>query len=151
MSKHISAIVAAAVLALAPSALAQVQANVEITPEQQAYQARTDARIRAWIHEDNHDATEEERTFINDHWRRAAPPHPLPRDASARHGHGRARRRDPHARGQRPRDPNRAHARSRADHDDRAGHDRHHDRAAAAASGDAGPRALAASPLGAGL
>ena len=74
MSKHISAAVIAAVLAMGPSALAQVQATatVEITPEEQAYEARTDARIRAWIHEDNHDATEEERTFVNDHWRRTA-------------------------------------------------------------------------------
>jgi len=71
MSKHISAAFVAAVLAIAPSAFAQV-ATVEITPEQQAYQARTDARIRAWVHEDNHEVSEEERTFINEHWRRAA-------------------------------------------------------------------------------
>jgi hypothetical protein len=72
MSKHISAVIAVAVLALAPGALAQVQGTVDITPEEHAYQARTDARIRAWIHEDNHEASEEERTFINDHWRRTA-------------------------------------------------------------------------------
>lgn len=71
MSKHISAVVVAAVLAVAPSAFAQV-VTVDVTPEEQAYQARTDARIRSWIHEDNHEATEEERKFINDHWRRAA-------------------------------------------------------------------------------
>jgi hypothetical protein len=71
MSKPISAAFVAAVLAIAPSAFAQV-ATVEITPEEHAYQARTDARIRAWVHEDNHEVSEEERTFINDHWRRAA-------------------------------------------------------------------------------
>jgi hypothetical protein len=74
MLKHVSAAIAVAALALAPSALAQVGA-VEITPEEQAYQARTDARIRSWIHEENHEVSEEERTFINDHWRRAAKLH----------------------------------------------------------------------------
>src|SRR5678815_1929878 len=78
MSKHISAAVVAAVLAIAPSALAQV-VNVEITPEEHAYQARTDARIRAWVHEDNHEVSEEERTFINDHWRRSARLHRIRR------------------------------------------------------------------------
>jgi hypothetical protein len=72
MSKRISAVIVAAILAAAPSALAQVNVNVDVTPDEQAYQARTDARIRAWIHEDNHDATDEERNFINDHWKRTA-------------------------------------------------------------------------------
>jgi len=58
-----------ALAALAPVARAQA---VEITPEQYAYQARTDARIREWIHQENHEVSEEERAFIGEHWRRAA-------------------------------------------------------------------------------
>lgn len=74
MFKHVSALTAVvALLAAAPVAHAQGPlVNVEITPEQQAYQARTDAHIREWIHEDNREATDEERHFIDEHWRRAA-------------------------------------------------------------------------------
>jgi hypothetical protein len=71
MQKHVSLLaIVAGITAAAWSAQAQVQ--VDITPEQQSYQARTDAQIRNWIHEENHDATDEERTFIDQHWRRAA-------------------------------------------------------------------------------
>ena len=59
MLKHASAIIAAAILTAAP--LVRAQVNVEIMPDQQAYQARTDARIRNWVHEDNHEVSEEER------------------------------------------------------------------------------------------
>jgi hypothetical protein len=72
MLKSASALVAVvAVLAVAPSARAQ-GVTVDISPEQQAYQARTDAHIREWIHDGNHEATDDERHFIQDHWRRAA-------------------------------------------------------------------------------
>jgi hypothetical protein len=74
MLKRISLIGAAAIsLALTTQApKAQAQVGVDIAPEQYAYQARTDARIREWIHQENHEASEEERTFIGEHWRRAA-------------------------------------------------------------------------------
>ena len=75
MFKHVSALVAVVgLLAAAPAAHAQggPLVNVEITPEQQSYQSRTDARIREWIHEENHDTTDEERHFVDEHWRRAA-------------------------------------------------------------------------------
>jgi hypothetical protein len=72
MSKPVSALVAVvALLAAAPAARAQ-GVTVDVTPEQQAYQARTDAHIRDWIHDGNHQATDDERHFIESHWRRAA-------------------------------------------------------------------------------
>ncbi len=72
MFKHVSALAVISMLTLSPLASAQPQMVVDIGPEQQAYQARTDARIRGWIHEDNREATEEQRTFIGEHWRRSA-------------------------------------------------------------------------------
>lgn len=70
MFKQVSALAIIALVTVAPAVRAQV--NVDIAPEQYAYQARTDARIREWIHRENHEASEEERTFINEHWRRSA-------------------------------------------------------------------------------
>lgn len=74
MVKHASALVAVVALLAAPAVHAQggPLVNIEVTPEQQAYQSRTDARIREWIHEDNRNSTDEERHFIDEHWRRAA-------------------------------------------------------------------------------
>jgi len=72
MYKHVSALAIVGLLGASASALAQPQVNVDLTPEQQAYQGRTDARIRSWVHEENREVTDEERAFINDHWRRAA-------------------------------------------------------------------------------
>lgn len=72
MLKTASALVAVvAVIAAAPLARAQ-GVVVDVTPEEQAYQARTDAHIRQWIHEENREATEEERHYITQHWERAA-------------------------------------------------------------------------------
>jgi len=71
MLKSASALVAVvAVLAAAP--LARAQGAVVDDPDEQAYQARTDAHVREWIHEENREATDEERHFLMDHWRRAA-------------------------------------------------------------------------------
>ncbi len=72
MHKPLSALAIVAMLGASSSALAQPLVNVDVTPEQQAYQGRTDARIRNWVHEENRDVTDEERSFINEHWRRAA-------------------------------------------------------------------------------
>jgi len=55
-------------VALAPAARAQV---IVETPEQHAYEGRVDAQIRSWIHEQNKAATDEERTFVAQHWQRA--------------------------------------------------------------------------------
>jgi hypothetical protein len=72
MHKHVSALAIVAVVCAPAFALAQPQVNIDLTPEAQAYQARTDARIRSWIHEDNREASDEERAFITEHWRRSA-------------------------------------------------------------------------------
>jgi WXXGXW repeat (2 copies) len=72
MYKHVSLLAVAAFFGASSVALAQPQVNVDITPDEQAYQARTDARVRSWIHEQNHEATEEERGFLTQHWMRTA-------------------------------------------------------------------------------
>lgn len=72
MLKHLSALAWVSMIAWASGASAQTQVNVDLTPEEQSYNGRTDARIRTWIHEDNREATDEERTFITDHWKRSA-------------------------------------------------------------------------------
>ncbi len=59
----------AGLCAFAPALRAQTDDEV---PEQRAYEGRMDAQIRSWIHEQNKEATDEERTFIGDHWKRAA-------------------------------------------------------------------------------
>lgn len=66
-------LVVAALLATGSVAAAQpaIGVNVEVSPEQRAYESRTDARLRGWLHEGNHQTTDEERTFIDAHWRRA--------------------------------------------------------------------------------
>jgi YXWGXW repeat-containing protein len=56
-----------ALLTAASSALAQT----DDSQEQRAYEGRMDSQVRSWIHEGNHAATDEERTFINQHWERA--------------------------------------------------------------------------------
>ncbi len=58
-----------AAMLIAP--LAHAQSDDE-TPEERAYQGRMDSQMRSWIHEGNHDTTDEERHFIDDHWKRAA-------------------------------------------------------------------------------
>ena len=64
--------IAAAVL-LAPFAVhAQVNVVIDESPEQRSYEGRMDTQLRSWIHEGNHEVTEEERGYVNDHWRRAA-------------------------------------------------------------------------------
>ena len=58
-----------AAMLIAP--LAHAQSDDE-TPEERAYQGRMDTQLRSWIHEGNHDTTDEERTFVDEHWKRAA-------------------------------------------------------------------------------
>jgi hypothetical protein len=58
-----------AALLIAPFAHAQ---SDDETPEERAYQGRMDTQVRSWIHEGNHEATDDERKFIDDHWKRAA-------------------------------------------------------------------------------
>ncbi len=55
-------------VAFSPVLRAQVE---DETPEQRSYEGRMDAQIRSWIHEQNKAATDEERTFVADHWKRA--------------------------------------------------------------------------------
>ena len=66
------ALIAAAVLLAPLAAQAQVSVTVDEMPEQRSYEGRMDTQLRSWIHEGNHEVTEEERGFINDHWKRAA-------------------------------------------------------------------------------
>src|SRR4051794_32954790 len=71
MKKTSAGFIAAAAL-LAPLAVRAQTVMVDITPEERSYQGRMDSQLRSWIHEGNHEATEEERGYINDHWKRAA-------------------------------------------------------------------------------
>ena len=66
MIKHVSFIAAVALLAVAPLAHADDE-----TPQQRAYEGRMDRQVRTWIHDGNHEATDEERHFIDEHWKRA--------------------------------------------------------------------------------
>lgn len=67
--KHSAAwLILAGLVAFAPALRAQTD---DETPEQRAYEGRVDAQIRSWIHEQNKGATDEERSFIGDHWKRA--------------------------------------------------------------------------------
>ncbi len=68
MFKHAS-LFAAALFAVAP--LVHADADDE-TPEQHSYEGRMDREIRTWIHEGNHEATDDERRAIDDHWKRSA-------------------------------------------------------------------------------
>lgn len=56
------------ILAVAPLAHAQD----DETPEERSYQGRMDRQIRTWIHDGNHEATQDERTAIQSHWARTA-------------------------------------------------------------------------------
>jgi hypothetical protein len=68
-----STLIIAAAMLCAPTAFAQINVTIgDETPEERAYQGRMDTQVRSWIHEGNHEATEEERTFINEHWARSA-------------------------------------------------------------------------------
>ena len=71
MRKVISSLGLIGFLGASSAAWGQV-VNVDVTPEEQSYNAQTDARIRTWIHDGNHEATDDERQFITDHWRRAS-------------------------------------------------------------------------------
>lgn len=62
-------LIAIALLAVAP--LVHADADDE-TPDQRSYEGRMDREIRTWIHEGNHEATDDERHAIDDHWKRAA-------------------------------------------------------------------------------
>ncbi|HSQ63901.1 MAG TPA: YXWGXW repeat-containing protein [Polyangiaceae bacterium] len=67
-------LVVAALLATGSVAAAQpaVTVGVDVSPEERAYQSRTDARLRGWLHEGNRATTDEEREFVKAHWARAA-------------------------------------------------------------------------------
>ncbi len=60
------------VAALFAPALAHAQQADTESPEERAYEGRTDSQIRSWIHDGNREATDEERDFIKGHWARAA-------------------------------------------------------------------------------
>jgi hypothetical protein len=62
-------VLAGVVAALTVGSIASAQDDE--TPEQRSYEGRMDAQIRSWIHEQNKAATDEERTFVSDHWKRA--------------------------------------------------------------------------------
>jgi hypothetical protein len=70
--KKTAPLIAAAVLLAPLSVHAQAGVVVDESPEQRSYEGRMDTQMRSWIHEGNHEVTEEERGYINDHWRRAA-------------------------------------------------------------------------------
>lgn len=67
MKRSTALIAVVGLFAFAPALHAQVQEM----PEQRAYEGRMDAQIRSWIHDQNKAATDEERTFVADHWKRA--------------------------------------------------------------------------------